>query len=660
MTTKNRAETKNPRNLFLESLEITGFKSIKSATIKLAPVTVLLGGNSSGKSSVIQSILLASQNTMRRFDTSIEFNGPAVTLGTYSDVRHRGMKKDEQICLKYNFAGTGNFSFFEGTTTSIEFKLAQEGDGLDANRSTVPVTACSVAMQIPGKRAAILTSKPLSDALLGDSDVEKRSFSIAGEFFTSATFNPMKTLEYNRHLNSISAKPSKLNRKKIGVQVEADWSGSFFPTSRFQNRDFQVETFKWKILLAAIATLKNSPIHKAKRSESESNSNEDQERLSKIRKEYAVLSRALENFFSEDDNFANSKDIRSVETIEAIDKLLTLMRTGKFNTYETRFEQLVEDHPELQAFETSKLQEIISGLALMSRAEVSNLLGMEFSRNEVLVPEVKPYFDNASAVEEALSNYLMMSVHYLGPLRAHSLADQSGWSPRSSIIPFGVRGEGLGAVLDSPLARRKLPYPLPSRSKKSFSADVQRVSLIEALNEWVKWFNLGSNVDVDDHGAYGSHLQLDLEKMFQKGTGVSQLLPVLALCLRARPGSLVMIEQPELHLHPALQQKLGTFFALLAKTNRRFIIETHSEYIVTRLRREVAVGKISSADLALLFVNSKKSTKNSNESIFKNAPVSNSGLVSSWPEGFFDFTSDDKLDILIASRSGNKDTEDQT
>jgi hypothetical protein len=286
--------------------------------------------------------------------------------------------------------------------------------------------------------------------------------------------------------------------------------------------------------------------------------------------------------------------------------------------------------------------------------DLKNLSGLEFSRNEIFRPELQPYFDNASSVEEALSNYLLMSVHYLGPLRAHSLADQSGWSPRSSLIPFGVRGEGLGTVLDSPQAKRKLPYPLPPNAKDTFTAVVKRVSLIEALNHWVKWFNLGSSVDVDDHGAYGSHLQLDLEKMFQKGTGVSQLLPVLALCLRARPGSLVMIEQPELHLHPALQQRLGTFFAILSKTNRRLVIETHSEYIVTRLRREVAVGKILSSDLGLLFVNSKKSSSDCNVSSFKSALVSSSGLVSSWPEGFFDFTSDDKLDILIAARAKEK------
>lgn len=656
MTTKNQSELKNLRNLFLDSLEINGFKSIKSATVQLAPITVLLGGNSSGKSSVIQSILLACQNTLRRFDTSIDFNGPAVTLGTHGDVRHRGMKKDEQISLKYNFAGTGNFSIFEGTGTSIEFELGQDGSSLDSRRSTVPISACSITMKIPGKKAATLTSKPISSQQDKDSELEKRIFSISGDFFTSGMFNPMKTNEYNRYLNSTGTKVSKVNRKEINILVEADSRGSFFPTSRFVSRDFQVETEKWRILIAAIATLKNSKLSSETKLEYESINNELQARLNKTKHEYHFLSRTLEKFFSCHDDFKLIEDIRSVETFLAIKKLVEIMNRGDFSRQETRLEQLLDENPDLAGFEASKLQEIICGVVVILKDEKSAFTTLDFSRNEIFTPAVQPYFDNASVVEEALSNYLMTSVHYLGPLRAHSLADQSGWSPRSALIPFGVRGEGLGAVLDSPQARRKMTYPLPPASKGAFSSEVKRVSLIDALNAWVNWFSLGSKVDVDDQGAYGSHLQLDLEKMFQKGTGVSQLLPVLALSLRARPGSLVMIEQPELHLHPALQQRLGTFFALLAKTNRRFIVETHSEYIVTRLRREVAVGKIASNYLGLLFVNSRKTITNFNLSTFKNAPVSDSGVVSNWPEGFFDFTSDDKLDILIATRARQKET----
>jgi hypothetical protein len=657
MNTKNHPETKSAQHLFLESLELNGFKSIKSAMIKLAPITVLLGGNSSGKSSVIQSILLASQNATRRFDTSIDFNGPAITLGTFGDVRHRGMKNDEQMSMKYNFSGIGNFSLFAGTSTSIEFKIAQEVKKIDAARSTVPVSSCSVTMQLPGKKPAVLTSRPIADPLYGDLEAEKRIFSISGDFFTSGSFVPMKTFEYNMYLNSLNPKNSRPGRKSINILVESDSRGSFFPTNRFLGRDFQVETSKWRIMLAVIATLKNLSTQPKTSTDSELISQTEQEKLAKIKKDFSILSKSLQDFFSDESDFTNPADIRNHETIAAFQRLFALMHEGNLGKYEGRFEGLVKENPELIGFENSTLQEIISAIALLSRKEVSSLLSLEFSRNELLRPDVQPYFDNASAVEEALSNYLMMSVHYLGPLRAHSVADQSGWAPRSALIPFGVRGEGLGTVLDSPQSRRKLTYPLPPSSKGGIDPDVKRVSLNEALNSWVRWFNLGSNVDVEVLGAYGSHLQLDSEKMFQKGTGVSQLLPVLALALRARPGSLVMIEQPELHLHPALQQRLGTFFALLSKTNRRFIIETHSEYIVTRLRREVAVGKIASTDLGLLFVNSKKSTQNFNVSSFKNAPVSNSGLVSHWPEGFFDFTSDDKLDILSASRAEKIATE---
>jgi hypothetical protein len=272
-----------------------------------------------------------------------------------------------------------------------------------------------------------------------------------------------------------------------------------------------------------------------------------------------------------------------------------------------------------------------------------------FSSLPVLKELQEDALENAAILEGTMLEYLAGSVHYLGPLRAHSLEDHYGWSPKSNLIPLGAKGENLGRFLDSPEASRKKTYPLPPRKSDLLSPSFSQVSLIVAMNAWISWFNLGTSVGIDDQAVWGTHLELDAEKMFQKGTGVSQILPVIALCLKADPGSTVMIEQPELHLHPALQQRLGTFFALLSKAGRRLLLETHSEYLVTRLRREIAVGKITSEDLGLLFVRTKKDRDGKNITLIKKAQVTDSGIVPIWPQGFFDFTVDDKLDIKIAS-----------
>ena len=86
------------------------------------------------------------------------------------------------------------------------------------------------------------------------------------------------------------------------------------------------------------------------------------------------------------------------------------------------------------------------------------------------------------------------------------------------------------------------------------------------------------------------------------GYGVSQVLPVLVDSVTAPRATLVLIQQPEVHLHPRAQAALGSFFVhLAADEGRHLVIETHSDYIIDRVRMEVADGKIAPDDVALLY-----------------------------------------------------------
>ena len=87
------------------------------------------------------------------------------------------------------------------------------------------------------------------------------------------------------------------------------------------------------------------------------------------------------------------------------------------------------------------------------------------------------------------------------------------------------------------------------------------------------------------------------------GYGVSQVLPIAVDCLTAAPRQIVLMQQPEVHLHPRAQAALGSFLGFLAKTRQnRFIIETHSDYLVDRLRLDVRDGKnLKPEDVVLLY-----------------------------------------------------------
>ena len=86
------------------------------------------------------------------------------------------------------------------------------------------------------------------------------------------------------------------------------------------------------------------------------------------------------------------------------------------------------------------------------------------------------------------------------------------------------------------------------------------------------------------------------------GYGVSQALPVIVQSILAEKRTMLLLQQPEVHLHPRGQAALGSFFStLVAKDKKRFVIETHSDYLLDRIRIEVASGRLRADDVLLLF-----------------------------------------------------------
>ena len=119
------------------------------------------------------------------------------------------------------------------------------------------------------------------------------------------------------------------------------------------------------------------------------------------------------------------------------------------------------------------------------------------------------------------------------------------------------------------------------------------------------------------------------------GFGLTQVLPIIVAALSAKRNGLLLIENPEVHLHPAGQAAMGKFLAEVAAAGVQVIIETHSDHVLNGIRRSVKDGILSHEDAALHYFRPQGSELNKLPQV--SSPImSQDGSIDSWPDGFFD------------------------
>lgn len=244
--------------------------------------------------------------------------------------------------------------------------------------------------------------------------------------------------------------------------------------------------------------------------------------------------------------------------------------------------------------------------------------------------QVYAYYQNAGFLADlqlALEN-LFGSVYYLGPLREFP---QRNYPWRGSEpADMGRRGE---RVVDALLAaEQRGAYISPGYKKR-------KQTLEAYVAHWLKELGLIHDFKVQPIAKGSSIYQVHVQKTFGSaevlitdvGFGVSQVLPVLVLCYYVPEGSVILLEQPEIHLHPSVQSRLADVFIDAVKNrNVQIIVESHSEHLLRRLQLRVAEEKIIPNETALYFCDVSEAG-----STLIELAVDLFGSIRNWPKDFF-------------------------
>ena len=125
---------------------------------------------------------------------------------------------------------------------------------------------------------------------------------------------------------------------------------------------------------------------------------------------------------------------------------------------------------------------------------------------------------------------------------------------------------------------------------------------------------------------------VDFHRPVQVGFGITQILPIVIASLSARRDDLLLIENPEIHLHPAGQALMGQFLSEVARAGVQVILETHSDHVLNGVRRAVKAGQLPAEQVSIHFFRPR-----SVDGVQVVSPIlDNTGNIDAWPDGFFD------------------------
>ena len=662
----------------LRSIELENFKSIARGKVEFKPLTVLVGMNSSGKSSLLQAVRFLSQTAARKTGTVL-LNGANVRLGTFDDVRtvgadgrvsfqaelvtgrhentdRNGVESQALLTLEVGEPATRpDCGHAQITVNQIEVSSAAvlfcAGHWLNAIWDHVEVAWSAVwdpdiahdpsmwdnADQLLGalERAAgaerAFNHADRSFVLAGVEDIRK---TFAGAFagidlwthdkFIRNLWQSVVSIEDEASRDaildflvsrlfassadeSVPETPDEASREAL-VRLIGRELGALFLEPALQPPDLSFEEF----LIRAFYQTQDAQLDAASASYG-TPSSLDSDRLKRV----------IDVIKGRTGRYSDS---------EWAAMALSMIEVGGLRFVEDP--EIDDEDPDTwPKTDTFKIAQLF----------VQECLEDEWTKDPVLRQRANRSL--ADRWRPGITELLQDRLRFLGPLRQEPRPYfDFGDDSRPDV---GAAGEHLSRVL---------------QWHDTESVDVPglgQADLVDGLQHWLRELEVVEDVTVEARGRAGVSIevrptyldrQVDLTSV---GVGVSQVLPVLAVCLLAEPGDIVLLEQPELHLHPALQMRLADFLLACVGSGRQIIVETHSEHLVNRLRRRVAEDDTNDIGKLVRIVFAERDADG--HTSFRPSDINPlGGLSQDWPDGFLDLGARDAQKLLQASLSKHR------
>lgn len=247
---------------------------------------------------------------------------------------------------------------------------------------------------------------------------------------------------------------------------------------------------------------------------------------------------------------------------------------------------------------------------------------------------------------------IFKSYSYVGPLREEPA---KRYVYEDEVVEIGNKGENAAYLYLTEQSSRLENHYFYNYHRDGFEI-LSNQTLHSALQKWFELMKINAfEVEIINKIIY---LNLNANSydntrvgIADVGFGVSQIFPIILEGLRIEKGGTLLLEQPEIHLHPNLQMQMADYFISLALSGKKIIVETHSDHIINRLVRRIVEDNSFNLKnmIGIYFI--KPSVVGS---VYEEIKIDETQGIINWPTEFFDQTANEQLRTMQAGLKKRK------